>query len=60
MLSRCILYVCFGSRLSPSILRFMFMGSILVYSPFADRVGLPQHNILSLILPVMDIFSVDL
>ena len=28
-----------------------------VYSPFSDRVGLPLHNIISLFLHVMDIFS---
>ena len=31
-----------------------------VYSSFSDRFGLPLHNILSPVLPVMDIFSVDL
>ena len=31
-----------------------------VYSPFADRVGLPLHNILSPFLSVMDDFSIIL
>ena len=30
-----------------------------VCSPFSDRVGLSFHNILSPLLPVMDVFSVD-
>ena len=31
-----------------------------VYSPLSDRVGLPLHNILSPLLPLKDVFSVNL
>ena len=31
-----------------------------VYSPFSDGIGRHLHNNLSLFLPVMDVFSVNL
>ena len=41
-----------------SVVFFSIIILLSVYSPFSDRVGLPLHNIPSLFLPVMNVFSV--